>query len=43
VNTFYGGSAADAVVGLLGARSELTPEELARIEAILAKLKAPKP
>lgn len=43
VNTFYGGSAAEAVVGLLGAKSELTPEELARIEAILAKLKAPKP
>lgn len=43
VNTFYGGSAADAVVGLLGAKSELTPEELARIEGILAKLKAPKP
>lgn len=43
VNTFYGGSAAEAVVGLLGAKSELAPEELARIEAILAKLKAPKP
>ena len=43
VNTFFGGSAAEAVVGLLGAEGDLTPEELARIEATLDKLKTPKP
>ena len=43
VNTFFGGSAADAVVGLLGGDSDLTAEELGRIEETLEKLKAPKP
>lgn len=43
VNTFFGGSAADAVVGLLGGEGDLTPEELGRIEETLEKLKAPKP
>ncbi len=39
VNTFFGGSAADAVVGLLGNERDLSAEELARIEASLEKLK----
>lgn len=43
VNTFFDGSAADAVVGLLGNERDLTEEELARIQATLEKLKAPKP
>jgi len=42
VNTFFDGSAADAVVGLLGNERDLTEEELARIQATLEKLKAPK-
>lgn len=42
VNTFFEGSAADAVVGLLGNERNLTEEELARIQATLEKLKAPK-
>ena len=42
VNTFFDGSAADAVVGLLGGERDLTEEELARIQATLEKLKAPK-
>jgi len=41
VNTFFGGSAADAVVGLLGSNNDLSPEELARIEATLDRLKEP--
>lgn len=41
VNTFFDGSAADAVVGLLGNERNLTEEELARIRATLEKLKAP--
>ena len=43
VNTFFDGSAADAVVGLLGNERNLTEEELTRIQATLEKLKAPKP
>ena len=43
VNTFFDGSAADAVVGLLGNERDLTEEELARIQATIEKLKAPKP
>ncbi len=39
VNTFFDGSAADAVVGLLGSRRELSDDEVARIEAVLAKVK----
>ena len=42
VNTFYDGSAADAVVGLLGNERNLTDEDLARIQATIEKLKAPK-
>lgn len=42
VNTFFDGSAADAVVGLLGGERDLTEDELARIQATLEKLKAPK-
>ena len=42
VNTFFDGSAADAVVGLLGNERNLTDEELTRIQATLEKLKAPK-
>ena len=42
VNTFFDGSAADAVVGLLGNERDLTDEELARIQATLEKLKASK-
>ena len=42
VNTFFDGSAADAVVGLLGNERDLTDQELERIQAILEKLKAPK-
>ncbi|MCE2459929.1 MAG: BlaI/MecI/CopY family transcriptional regulator [Pseudomonadales bacterium] len=42
VTTFFDGSAADAVVGLLGSERSLSVEELARIEATLEKLKAPK-
>ncbi len=42
VTTFFDGSAADAVVGLLGSERNLSVEELARIEATLEKLKAPK-
>ena len=42
VNTFFDGSAADAVVGLLGNERDLTEEEMARIQATLEKLKAPK-
>lgn len=42
VNTFFDGSAADAVVGLLGNERDLSEEELARIQATLEKLKAPK-
>ena len=41
VNTFFDGSAADAVVGLLGNERNLTDEELARIQATLEKIKAP--
>ena len=41
VNTFFDGSAADAVVGLLGNERNLTEAELARIQATLEKLKAP--
>lgn len=39
VNTFYDGSAAEAVVGLLGSRRDLSDDELARIEAVLAKVR----
>jgi predicted transcriptional regulator len=42
VNTFFDGSAADAVVGLLGNERDLSEEELARIQATLEELKAPK-
>ena len=42
VNTFFAGSAADAVVGLLGNERRLSEEELARIEATLEKLKQAK-
>lgn len=42
VNTFFDGSAADAVVGLLGNERDLTDQELERIQATLEKLKAPK-
>ena len=42
VTTFFDGSAADAVVGLLGSERSLSEEELARIEATLEKLKASK-
>lgn len=42
VNTFFDGSAADAVVGLLGNERNLSEEELTRIQATLEKLKAPK-
>ena len=42
VNTFFDGSAADAVVGLLGNERNLTNDDLARIQATLEKLKAPK-
>lgn len=40
VNTFFDGSAADAVVGLLGTERNLNAEELTRIEETLEKLKA---
>ena len=43
VNTFFGGSAADAVVGLLGSERDLSDEELARIQSSLEKLKQDKP
>ncbi|MDE0190260.1 MAG: BlaI/MecI/CopY family transcriptional regulator [Gammaproteobacteria bacterium] len=43
VNTFFDGSAADAVVGLLGNERNLTDDDLARIQATIEKLKAPKP
>ena len=43
VNTFFDGSAADAVVGLLGNERNLTDDDVARIHATLEKLKAPKP
>ena len=43
VNTFFGGSAADAVVGLLGNERNLSDEELARIQSSLEKLKQDKP
>lgn len=39
VNTFFDGSAAEAVVGLLGSRRDLSNDELARIEAVLAKVR----
>lgn len=39
VNTFFDGSAAEAVVGLLGSRRDLSDNELARIEAVLAKVR----
>ncbi len=42
VNTFFDGSAADAVVGLLGAERSLSADDLGRIEATLEKLKASK-
>ena len=42
VNTFFDGSAADAVVGLLGSDRKLSAEELARIEATLDELRAGK-
>ncbi|MCY3841348.1 MAG: BlaI/MecI/CopY family transcriptional regulator [Gammaproteobacteria bacterium] len=42
VNTFFDGSAADAVVGLLGNERNLTDEELARIRATLEKIKTSK-
>lgn len=42
VNTFFDGSAADAVVGLLGNERNLTDDDLARIQATIEKLKAPK-
>ena len=43
VTTFFDGSAADAVVGLLGNERHLSEEELARIQTTLERLKAPKP
>lgn len=39
VNTFFDGSAAEAVVGLLGSRRDLSDDELARIEAVLARVR----
>ena len=39
VETFYEGSTAAAVVGLLGSKRELSDDELAAIEAVLAKFK----
>ena len=39
VETFYGGSAAAAVVGLLGSKRKLSDDEVASIEAVLAKFK----
>ncbi len=39
VDIFYGGSAANAVVGLLGARRKLSADEVEQIEAVLAKFK----
>ena len=39
VETFFGGSAAAAVVGLLGSKRKLSDGELAEIEAVLRKLK----
>lgn len=39
VETFYGGSAAAAVVGLLGSKRDLSEDELAAIEAVLQKFK----
>ena len=43
VNTFFGGSATDAVVGLLGSERDLSDEELGRIQSSLEKLKQGKP
>ena len=40
VTTFFEGSAAAAVVGLLGSRRSLSQDELADIEAALAELRA---
>ena len=40
VETFYGGSTAAAVVGLLGSRRDLSEDELAAIEDVLAKFKS---
>ena len=40
VTTFFGGSAAAAVVGLLGTERSLSQDELAEIEAALAELRA---
>ena len=41
VNTFFGGSSSDAVVGLLGEQGEdLTADDINEIEAALAELKA---
>ena len=39
VETFYGGSTAAAVAGLLGSKRELSDDELAAIESVLAKFK----
>ena len=39
VNTFFGGSAVDAVTGLLGSKRQLSADELAQIEAALAKFR----
>ena len=39
VDTFFGGSAAAAVVGLLGSKRQLSDDELTQIEAVLAKFK----
>ncbi len=37
VNTFFNGSAADAVASLLGSQRQISEDELAQIEAMLAK------
>ena len=39
VTTFFGGSAAAAVVGLLGTKRRLSQDELAEIEAALTELR----
>ena len=39
VETFYGGSTAAAVVGLLGSKRELDDDELDAIEAVLQKFR----
>jgi predicted transcriptional regulator len=43
VRTFFGGSAGDAVVALLGASPKLAPDDVDRIEALIERARKDRP